>query len=45
MEKFEGAHHIITQETEHLAVLDSLKSIEKRGMRLLFLPVDSEGFG
>ena len=43
MEKFEGAHHIITQETEHLAVLDSFKSIEKKGHEITILPVDSEG--
>ena len=38
-----GLIHIITQETEHLAVLDSFKSIEKKGHEITILPVDSEG--
>ena len=36
--------HIITQSTEHHAVLDPLKKIEKEGWRLTVLNPDSEGF-
>ncbi|MEC9352218.1 MAG: aminotransferase class V-fold PLP-dependent enzyme, partial [Planctomycetota bacterium] len=37
-------NHIITQSTEHHAVLDPLRKIEKEGWRLTVLNPDSEGF-
>ena len=37
-------NHIITQSTEHHAVLDPLRRIEKEGWRLTVLNPDSEGF-
>jgi cysteine desulfurase len=36
-------NHIITATTEHKAVLDTCKHIEKLGGRVTFLPVNSEG--
>ncbi|UYZ63656.1 IscS subfamily cysteine desulfurase [Hymenobacter weizhouensis] len=36
-------NHIITATTEHKAVLDTCKHIEKLGGRVTYLPVDSEG--
>jgi cysteine desulfurase len=35
--------HIITQVTEHKAVLDTCKHLEKRGCKVTFLGVDSHG--
>jgi cysteine desulfurase len=35
--------HIITQVTEHKAVLDSARRLEKLGRRVTFLPVDRHG--
>ena len=35
--------HIVTVQTEHKAVLDVCKSLEKKGKRVSYLPVDSEG--
>jgi len=35
--------HIITQVTEHKAVLDPCKYLEQHGFRVTFLPVDKEG--
>jgi cysteine desulfurase len=35
--------HIITAVTEHKAVLDSAKRLEKQGVRVTYLPVTSEG--
>src|SRR5262252_7246541 len=36
-------NHIITCVTEHKAVLDSCKALEKSGFRISFLPVDKSG--
>ncbi len=36
-------NHIITQVTEHKAVLDSCKGLEKYGYEITYLPVDSDG--
>ena len=35
--------HIVTQNTEHKAVLDTCASIEKAGWSVTYLPVDSDG--
>ncbi|MCH7399157.1 cysteine desulfurase [Belliella sp. DSM 107340] len=35
--------HFISCQTEHKAVIDTLKSIEERGAEITFLPVDSQG--
>ncbi len=35
--------HIITQETEHKAVLDTYRALEEKGVRISILPVDSDG--
>ncbi|MFQ5849047.1 MAG: IscS subfamily cysteine desulfurase [Candidatus Binatia bacterium] len=40
----EKGNHIITCATEHKAVLDSCKSLERRGCRVSYLPVDQYGF-
>jgi cysteine desulfurase len=37
-------NHIVTQVTEHKAVLDSCKRLEKYGYEVTYLPVDREGF-
>ena len=39
----ERGNHIITQATEHKAVLDSCKELERRGFRVTYLPVDKYG--
>jgi len=40
----EKGNHIITCVTEHKAVLDSCKHLEKEGCRITFLPVSNKGF-
>jgi cysteine desulfurase len=39
----EKGNHIITQQTEHKAVLDSCKRLEKLGYRVTYLPVGKDG--
>src|SRR3954447_14569019 len=39
----ERGNHIITQATEHKAVLDTCKRLEKDGVRVTYLPVRSDG--
>jgi cysteine desulfurase len=39
-----GRDHIVTQATEHHAVLDTLHEIERRGFRVTVLQPDGEGF-
>ena len=38
-----GGGHIITQVTEHHAVLDSCRALEQKGFRITYLSVDSNG--
>ncbi|HEY1501446.1 MAG TPA: IscS subfamily cysteine desulfurase [Acidobacteriaceae bacterium] len=38
-----GRGHVITQATEHNAVLDTCRWLEKHGTRITVLPVDAEG--
>jgi len=39
----ERGNHIITQVTEHKAVLDTCKHLEKNGVRVTYLPVQTNG--
>jgi cysteine desulfurase len=39
----ERGNHIITQVTEHKAVLDTCKRLEKQGVRVTYLPVKQDG--
>lgn len=39
----ERGNHIITQVTEHKAVLDTCKKLEKQGYRVTYLPVGADG--
>jgi cysteine desulfurase len=39
----EKGNHIITQVTEHKAVLDTCKRLEKSGFRITYLPVQPDG--
>jgi cysteine desulfurase len=39
----EKGNHIITQTTEHKAVLDTCKRLEKHGCRVTYLPVGKDG--
>ena len=39
----ERGNHIITQATEHKAVLDTCKRLEKQGYRVTYLPVKADG--
>src|ERR1700748_21098 len=39
----ERGNHIITQVTEHKAVLDTCKRLEKSGYRVTYLPVKADG--
>jgi cysteine desulfurase len=39
----ERGNHIITAATEHKAVLDTCKHLEKRGLRITYLPVKQDG--
>ena len=39
----EKGNHIITQVTEHKAVLDTCKRLEKNGYKVTYLPVEADG--
>lgn len=39
-----GKKHIVSQKTEHHAILHSLKRLEKQGFEVTLLDVDSEGY-
>jgi cysteine desulfurase len=39
----ERGNHIVTQVTEHKAVLDTCKRLEKQGFRVTYLPVQADG--
>lgn len=39
----EKGNHIITSVTEHRAILDTAKRLEKQGVKVTYLPVDKDG--
>jgi len=39
----EKGNHIVTSVTEHRAILDTAKRLEKQGMQVTYLPVDKDG--
>ena len=39
----EKGDHVITTSTEHRAVIDAAKSLEKKGVKVTYLPVDKTG--
>jgi cysteine desulfurase len=39
----EQGHHIVTQQTEHRAILDSCRTLEHEGFTITYLPVDRHG--
>ncbi len=39
----EKGDHVITCSTEHRAILDTCKSLEKRGIKVTYLPVEKDG--
>jgi len=39
----EKGDHIITSSTEHRAVIDTAKALEKKGLKVTYLPVDKTG--
>ena len=39
----EKGDHIITSSTEHRAVIDTAKALEKKGVKVTYLPVDKNG--
>ncbi len=39
----EKGDHIVTCSTEHRAILDTCKSLEKRGIKVTYLPVEKDG--
>jgi cysteine desulfurase len=39
----EKGNHIITCTTEHRAILDTCKALEKRGIKVTYLPVEKDG--
>jgi cysteine desulfurase len=39
----EKGNHVITCSTEHRAILDTCKSLEKRGIKVTYLPVEKDG--
>jgi cysteine desulfurase len=36
-------HHLITQQTEHRAILDACRALEREGFAITYLPVDRHG--
>jgi cysteine desulfurase len=40
----ETGHHIVTQQTEHRAILDSCRALEQEGFTVTYLPVDRYGW-
>lgn len=39
----EKGNHLVTQVTEHKAVLDTAKYLEKQGLKVTYLPIDRQG--